>query len=115
MGIGSLVGGVVGGIGGFLIGGPEGALIGAGIGGKLLEDNDDDSRRELNEQIRAYKEQTELTREELRHKQEETRAEKRRVEEKQIRALRNNYRAKGFLGGGGDNIAAPGTTDKLGK
>ena len=50
-----------------------------------------------NEQIKAYKDQTELAAKQL----EETRAqkdvEKRRINEKQIRSLRNNYRPSGGL------------------
>lgn len=54
----------------------------------------------INSQIKAYKDQTELTRQELNRKSSEVAAEKRRVEEKQIRSLRRNYRAagQGFLG-----------------
>lgn len=51
----------------------------------------------MNEQIRAYREQTELTRQELNRKKDETNAQKRRVEEKQIRSLRRNYRTQGLL------------------
>lgn len=53
----------------------------------------------MNDQIKAYKDQTELTRKELASKKDQAISEKRRVEEKQIRALRRNYRSQGFLGG----------------
>lgn len=52
-------------------------------------------QRAINDQIQAYKEQTELTRKELDQKRSEEAAEKRRIEEKQIRALRRNYRSAG--------------------
>jgi hypothetical protein len=55
-------------------------------------------RRAVNEQIKSYREQTEITRKELAAKKDEQAAEKRRIEEKQIRALRRNYTAQGFLG-----------------
>lgn len=55
-------------------------------------------RRMVNDQIKAYREQTEITKKELAAKKDEQAAEKRRIEEKQIRALRRNYRAQGFLG-----------------
>jgi chromatin segregation and condensation protein Rec8/ScpA/Scc1 (kleisin family) len=66
----------------------------------------------LADQIKAYKDQTELTRQELNTKRDQVAAEKRRVEEKQIRSLRRNYRAPGFLGGGG--ASEPDMTAKLG-
>src|ERR1700691_1323085 len=55
-------------------------------------------QRAMNAQIQAYREQTELTRQELARTRNETSAQKRRVEEKQIRALRRNYRSQRLLG-----------------
>lgn len=66
----------------------------------------------VNEQVKAYKEQTELTRKELNDKRNEVAAEKRRVEEKQIRALRRNRGMQGFLGTGQTDQA--GMSEKLG-
>lgn len=57
-----------------------------------------DQRSLINSQIQAYKDQTELTKNELATKQTEVQSEKRRVEEKQIRALRRSGRSQGFLG-----------------
>lgn len=59
-----------------------------------------DARYAINGQIKAYKEQTELTRKEIDRVKNEEAVEKRRVNEKQIRSLRHNYRSSGMLGGG---------------
>jgi hypothetical protein len=58
-----------------------------------------DQRHLIEEQMRAYKEQTELTRKSLEEARTQRDVEKRRVQEKQIRSLRRNYRASS--GGGG--------------
>jgi hypothetical protein len=50
---------------------------------------DDDQVRAANEQITAYKDQTEINKEALADAKEQRETEKRRVEEKQIRSLRN--------------------------
>lgn len=71
----------------------------------------ENQQRMMNEQIRAYREQTELTRQELARKKEETSAQKRRVEEKTIRSLRRNYRARSLLGSSLDENS---TSPKLG-
>lgn len=55
-------------------------------------------QRLMNEQIKAYRDQSEITRNEINAKRGEAVAEKRKIEEKQIRSLRRNYRASGFLG-----------------
>lgn len=67
---------------------------------------------EVNAQVKAYKDQTEITRQEMATKSAETANEKRRVEEKQIRSLRNNYRAQSFLGA--QDSSQSGMTNKLG-
>jgi hypothetical protein len=59
----------------------------------------DAERRAMNQQMKDYKNQTELTRQELARVKDQQIAEKRRIEEKQIRALRRNYSSQGFLGG----------------
>lgn len=69
-------------------------------------------QRMIQEQIDAYKEQTEITRQELARKKDEEATEKRRIEEKQIRSLRRNYRGQGFLGGAASD--QPGMSAKLG-
>lgn len=69
-------------------------------------------KEEMNAQIRAYQQQTEITKKELAAKKDQEDAEKRRIEEKQIRALRRNNRAQGFLGTTQEQ--QPGITEKLG-
>lgn len=64
----------------------------------VSDEDRDRQRRLMNEQIQAYKTETELTKQELAKKKDEQIAEKRRIEEKQIRALRRSYRTQGFLG-----------------
>ena len=54
-----------------------------------------EQRNMVNDQIKAYQDQTALTRQQLDEARSATQAEKRRVEEKQIRALRRNYRSQG--------------------
>lgn len=57
-------------------------------------------KKEMNQQIKAYKEQTEIAKAEQNRLKDEEVAEKRRVQEKQIRALRRSNRSQnvGFLG-----------------
>lgn len=69
--------------------------------------------RDINDQIKAYKEQTNLAREELNQKRAAEVTEKRRINEKQIRSLRNTYRSRGLLGGEASADEA-GMTSKLG-
>lgn len=61
-----------------------------------------EQREMINNQIKAYKEQTELTRQQLNETRSQMDADKRRVQEKQIRSLRRNFRpmGSGFLGVG---------------
>ena len=54
-----------------------------------------DQRNMVNAQIKAYQDQTALARQQLDEARAATQAEKRRVEEKQIRSLRRNQRAQG--------------------
>lgn len=67
-----------------------------------------DQRYAMNDQIRDYKELTAITKAETDRKRGEQAMEKRRIEEKQIRSLRRNFRPAGFL----DNAA--GVNEKLG-
>lgn len=68
------------------------------------------------QQVQAYKDQSEILKSETDRKRGELQAEKRRVEEKQIRALRGSRRSAGFLGGAslGSGTSDQGTTNKLG-
>lgn len=67
-----------------------------------IRQNERDQRDLINTQIKAYQDQTAITRQQLNQSREATEFEKRRVNEKQIRSLRRNYRASGsgFLGVG---------------
>lgn len=67
----------------------------------------------LNEQISAYKQQTELSRQELNRAKDEQASENRRIQEKQIRTIRRNSSLRGFLGSSG-NESEPGMSSKLG-
>lgn len=62
---------------------------------KRAREQERDQRYAVNAQIKAYQDQTALARQQLDEARQATEAEKRRVEEKQIRALRRNYRAQG--------------------
>lgn len=62
---------------------------------KRARQQERDQRNAVNAQIKAYQDQTNLARQQLDEARAATQAEKRRVEEKQIRALRRNYRSQG--------------------
>ncbi len=70
-------------------------------------------QNQINDQIKSYKEQTELTRKELTNKANEQAVQKRRIEEKQVRALRRNYRA-GVALLGTQQTGQPDMSSKLG-
>lgn len=80
---------------------------------KASRQGESDQRQLIASQVKAYRDQTELTRQELANKSSEENYERRRVQEKQIRSLRQNYRPGGSLLGMG---AAPtgDTTNSLG-
>lgn len=76
-----------------------------------------DMRYQVQDQMKAYKDQMEITKQEIERKRGEEKAEKRRIEEKQIRALRGRLRTPGIMGGqavGSGATPAAGTTNKLG-
>jgi hypothetical protein len=52
----------------------------------------------INDQIKAYKDQTQITKDEIARKRGEELTEKRRIEEKQIRSLRRNYSSRSLMG-----------------
>ena len=68
------------------------------VTGITTADERRNQQKMMNDQIKAYREQTEISKQELAQKKGEKVSEKRRIEEKQIRGLRRNYRAQGFLG-----------------
>lgn len=63
---------------------------------KKNRDMEREQRYLINDQINAYKEQTNLAREQLNEARSQSEIEKRRIQEKQIRSLRRNYRASGM-------------------
>lgn len=63
---------------------------------KKNRDREREAQRAINAQVKAYRDQTELARQELERTRGEQDIEKRRVQEKQIRSLRRNYRAQGI-------------------
>lgn len=86
------------------------------IPGIFGKGGDDSYQKMINEQIRSYREQTELTKKQLEESRSANEAEKRRVQEKQIRSLRNNYRAQGLGGNmlGNGQPASEDMSPKLG-
>ncbi len=83
------------------------------IGGILGNDDLKNQNKMVNDQIKAYKEQTALTRQQLDQTRAAQEVEKRRIQEKQIRSLRSNYRPAGGLLGVG-NPATNDMTNQLG-
>lgn len=81
---------------------------------KKMRKNDKDQRNMVNAQIKAYQDQTALARQQLDEARAATSAEKRRVNEKQIRSLRRTSRAQGagLLGVG--QSATQDTSSQLG-
>lgn len=85
-------------------------------------ESSDDKRNEqyaINDQIKAYKAQTDLSNQLLQQNQQQQDVLKRQVNEKQIRALRNNFRAPGGYSANYGATATPlgqegNTNNKLG-
>lgn len=67
----------------------------------------------MNDQIKAYNEQTKIAKEEMQRAKDSQVAEKRRIQEKQIRSLRRNASSRGFLGTSND-MAAMNQSSSLG-
>lgn len=65
----------------------------------------------LNQQMKDYQEQSALAKEELARAKDQKDVQKRRIQEKQIRALRGRSSSRGFLGTSG---ADSGLTSQLG-
>lgn len=82
----------------------EGAAFNAATG-RPSQDDLRNQKYGINDQIKAYKEQTALTQQEIDTARAQQDVEKRRINEKQIRALRNNFRpAGGFLSSGRSSL-----------
>lgn len=71
-----------------------------------------DQKQLIAEQMKAYKDQTEILRNETNRARDEENVEKRRIQEKQIRSLRRNYRP---TGGGMLGIGEPAAQDMSSK
>ena len=78
------------------------------FGKKESNNNNNAANNQINDQIQAYKDQTALTKQALDQTRASQEVEKRRVEQKQIRALRGTYRSAGL---GANMMGAPGTPD----
>lgn len=83
------------------------------VSGTMNEDDKRNARYAMQDQINLYRKQTELSESEIARKRSEEIVEKRRIEEKQIRALRRNFSPGGFLDSGSVGSGAP-ISDKLG-
>lgn len=69
---------------------------------------------DVNEQMDAYNRQSEITQQEIANTRAQEDYQKRRIEEKQIRALRAGHRGLGISVGGSVNSDLGGGADKLG-
>lgn len=84
---------------------------------KIEQDRRDaerDQRKMVNAQIKAYQDQTALFKKQIDDARAATDAEKRRVNEKQIRSIRRTYRAQGASILGIGNTASDDMSSKLG-
>lgn len=89
----------------WLDGKAELGLAGDLVKGALGLPTADEKRKQaqaIQGQVDAYKKQTELAQSEIDRKRGEEQIEKRRIEEKQIRSLRHNFKPAGFLDSGDD-------------
>lgn len=98
----------------------EGALFNAVTGRKSAAEKRNDQSL-INDQIQAYKQQTDITNKQLGEIESAKNIERRRIQEKQIRSLRNSYRSSnGFLNNQSNSAQAnisggsPGISNKLG-
>lgn len=83
------------------------------VGKALGMPNADDRRKQMagiNEQVKFYRNQTNIANSEIARARDQQLVEKRRIEEKQIRSLRRNFRPAGFMDSGSDE----GMSNKLG-
>jgi hypothetical protein len=76
--------------------------IGHGLTGLPTAKEKRSQQQIMTDQIKAYREQTAIAKAELERKRGEEAIEKRRINEKQIRSLRRNFRPSGFLDTGAD-------------
>jgi len=88
--------------------------MGKGIFDKITGQPSSAEKKLMNEQMKSYKEQTEITKNEINRAKDQQVAEKRRIQEKQIRALRGRQSSRGFLGSSSPEATSPGMTSSLG-
>ena len=72
--------------------------------------NEAEQRYAIGDQVQAYRDQTKIANDQIDQKRGEEQVEKRRIQEKQIRSLRHNFKPAGFL----DSGSSDGMSDKLG-
>ncbi len=86
------------------------------ITGRPSQDDIRNQKYAINDQIKAYKDQTALTQQEINTARNEQDVQKRKINEKQIRSLRNNFRpAGGFLNNQRQTLGnSSGLNNKLG-
>lgn len=88
------------------------------ITGRMSEDDKRNQQYAINDQIKAYKDATALSTQQLNDTRAEQNVEKRKINEKQIRSLRNNFRpAGGFLNNSANSSSLGGSNplpNKLG-
>jgi hypothetical protein len=90
--------------------------IGHAVTGIPTADEKRNAQKLIRDQVNAYKEMSEISKQEIASKKNELAVEKRRVDEKQIRSLRRNYRPQGIMGAAGTSSTTiePGMSQKLG-
>jgi hypothetical protein len=75
---------------------------------------DKNQQKLINEQIKSYQEQSKLAKDELAKAKDQQIAEKRRIQEKQIRSLRGRGSSRGFLGSSNPEPGNAGLSNQLG-
>jgi phage shock protein A len=88
--------------------------VGKGILDTITGKGDRDQKKLLNQQMKDYQEQSRITKEELAKARGAEVAEKRRIQEKQIRSLRGKASSRGFLGSSNAESGNQGLGTQLG-
>lgn len=87
--------------------------VGKGLLDTITGKGDRDQKKLLNQQMKDYQEQSRITKEEMSKARDSELVEKRRIQEKQIRALRGRSSSRGFLGSSNPDAGA-GMSSQLG-
>ena len=88
--------------------------VGKGIWDTVTGKADRQQNKLLNQQMRDYQEQSRITKEEMAKAKDSEVVEKRRIQEKQIRALRGRSSSRGFLGSSNPEAGAQVMDTQLG-